>query len=133
MESFLNLLGVNGNDDLFAGSDDRLMGGTGSDRVFALTGGNNLMTGGTGADQFWIVEAAVPDRPHLITDFTSGEDAIAVGFPDLTFADLSLSQDGTSAIIGLNTATPIAALLDFQGNSLTENDFIFAEVPISET
>jgi Ca2+-binding RTX toxin-like protein len=126
VESFLNLLGVNGNDDLFAGSDDRLMGGTGSDRVFALTGG-------TGADQFWIVEAAVPDRPHLITDFTSGEDAIAVGFPDLTFADLSLSQDGTSAIIGLNTATPIAALLDFQGNSLTENDFIFAEVPISET
>ncbi|AFZ50893.1 VWA domain-containing protein [Dactylococcopsis salina] len=121
------LYGGDDNDDLIAGNDDLLTGGNGDDRLFVRQGGNNLLIGNSGADQFWIATDEIPNSPNIITDFTSGEDAIGFGgFPDLSFSDLSLSQEGSNTLIGLDANDPIAELQGVQANTLTENDFVFA-------
>ncbi|MBZ8180643.1 FG-GAP-like repeat-containing protein [Oscillatoria salina] len=128
------LYGGDGNDDFLLGRNDRLIGGDGSDRFFALVGGDNVMTGGSGADQFWIANAEIPTSANIITDFTSGEDVIGLGgFPDLTFADLSLIQQESDTLItlgadisSLEENTQLAELLGVEANTLTENDFTFA-------
>ncbi|PNW48769.1 UNVERIFIED_CONTAM: hypothetical protein BEN50_01225 [Euhalothece sp. KZN 001] len=121
------LYGGDDNDDLIAGNNDLLTGGNGDDRLFVRQGGNNLLIGNSGADQFWIATDEIPNSPNIITDFTSGEDAIGFGgFPDLSFSDLSLSQEGSNTLIGLDANDPIAELQGVQANTLTENDFVFA-------
>ncbi|PNW38855.1 UNVERIFIED_CONTAM: hypothetical protein BEN50_01825 [Euhalothece sp. KZN 001] len=120
------LYGGAGDDDLILGSNDRLIGGAGSDRFFAVAGGDNLITGGAGADEFWIANAQIPESANLITDFTSGEDKIGLGgFPELTFADLSLTPDGDNTIIGFDANTPLATLQGVTFDRLSEGDFVF--------
>jgi Ca2+-binding RTX toxin-like protein len=127
------LYGQAGDDELFAGNNDVLLGGEGEDRLFIVTQGDNILTGNTGADQFWITTAEVPNSLNTVTDFTSGEDVIGVGgFPELTFADLTLTQEEADTIIsfGANTGlvdeeTPIAVLQGIQANSLIPENFIF--------
>ncbi|AFZ50895.1 S8 family serine peptidase [Dactylococcopsis salina] len=121
------LYGGDDNDDLIAGNDDLLTGGNGDDRLFVRQGGNNLLIGNSGADQFWIATDEIPNSPNIITDFTSGEDAIGFGsFPDLSFNDLIVNQNGENTLIGLEANNPIAELQGVQANTLTENDFVFA-------
>ncbi|AFZ51391.1 cadherin domain-containing protein [Dactylococcopsis salina] len=121
------LYGGDDNDDLIAGNNDLLTGGNGDDRLLVRQGGNNLLIGNSGADQFWIATDEIPNSPNTITDFTSGEDAIGFGgFPDLSFNDLIVNQNGENTIIGLEANNPIAELQGVQANTLTENDFVFA-------
>lgn len=127
------LYGQAGNDELFAGNNDVLLGGEGEDRLLIGTQGDNLLTGNAGADQFWILTAQIPSRSNTITDFTSGEDIIGLeGFPELTFDDLTFTQEDSDTIISLgsdselvNQDTPLAELQGIQANSLTDNDFTF--------
>lgn len=70
----------------------------------------------------------------MITDFTSGEDVIGFGgFLELTFADLTLTQEDSNTIISLGADTDLveedtqlAELLGVEANTLTEDDFTFA-------
>lgn len=122
------IYGGEGNDEFLLGRSDRAIGGNGSDRFFLVTGGDNLLTGGAGEDEFWIVSQQVPTEPNLITDLTSGEDTIGFeDFPELTFEDLSLTQDGTDTILGLEPNAPIARLQGVQADRLSANDFTFTE------
>jgi Ca2+-binding RTX toxin-like protein len=129
------LYGQTGDDDLFAGNNDVLSGGEGADRLFIGTEGDNLLIGSAGADQFWMATAGqVPNSPNTITDFSSGEDVIGLGgFSELTFADLTLTQEDSDTIISLgadtdfvDVDTPLAELQGIQADSLTEDDFTFA-------
>jgi len=122
------LYGGNGDDDFFLGGNDRAVGGEGNDRFFVGTGGDNLLTGSSGADQFWIATVDVPSDGNTVTDFTSGEDVIGIaGFPDLDFDSLTLTQDESQVIIGLDENTSLATLLGLEVNDLSANDFVFAE------
>ncbi|MEL6463175.1 MAG: hypothetical protein AAFQ91_34020, partial [Cyanobacteria bacterium J06621_15] len=61
-----------GDDTVILGTEDRIIGGVGEDKFFAMSGGDNIITGGAGADQFWIATAEISESANIITDFTSG-------------------------------------------------------------
>ncbi|WP_072013745.1 amidase family protein [Myxosarcina sp. GI1] len=116
------LYGGAGNDEFFLGSKDRAFGGNGSDSFFVLAGGNNFLTGGVGADQFWIANAELPDAVNTITDFEIGKDVIGIGGLDLSFDDLSLTQQDGDTLIA--TKTQDLAILQGITASLGESDFV---------
>lgn len=84
-----SLYGDKDNDLFFLGKDDLIAGGSGDDLFFVGTGGENQITGGEGRDQFWVVNAQLPDAVNIITDFNLSEDTIGIaGYgeePNITF------------------------------------------------
>lgn len=120
--------GQGGDDQIFLGGFDRVFGGIGEDLIFVQAEGGNTITGGPDADDFWVATGGqLPNSLNIITDFTSGEDAIGFGgFPDLSFNDLIVNQNGENTIIGLEDNPSILELQGVQANTLTENDFVFA-------
>lgn len=111
-----------GDDTLILGEGDRLFGGNGSDRFFVTAGGNNTITGGRGEDQFWIATAELPDAANTITDFTIGEDVIGLAGLKIGFGDLTLTQNGDDALIGVND-NDLAVLKGIDITDLSESDF----------
>ena len=95
------IYGERGDDSFTLGAGDFFYGGAGNDQFYVQTGGGNFLTGGEGADEFWIAAAGLPnvftDGLNTITDFTSGEDVIAIaGLAGVNnFEDLSLETVGT--------------------------------------
>jgi Ca2+-binding RTX toxin-like protein len=104
------LYGGSGNDVLDGGSGkDYLDGGTGNDTMTGGSGnddlnggtGNDTMAGGSGSDFFFVTLSSGTDR---ITDFTNGQDKIALGWdiktqlPD-TYAG---SFDVAAALLNIN-------------------------------
>ncbi|BAY07980.1 phytase [Calothrix sp. NIES-2098] len=119
------LYGGSGDDKLFSNSNDSLFGGDGDDVLFAGDRGNNRLTGGNGADSFWIVNASLPTSQNIVTDFTPGIDAIAIGgIGVLQFSDLTLLQQGDNTLVKIGNAE-LASLLGITANTLTNNDFTF--------
>jgi len=115
------LYGGDGNDLFFLGSDGRFVGGDGNDHFFASTGGGNTITGGSGADQFWIVDGELPDSANTITDFEPGMDRIGIGgIGASSQADLTFTQDGSSAIISFH-CSELAVFLETEISALTDN------------
>ncbi|WP_208821564.1 hypothetical protein [Tolypothrix sp. PCC 7910] len=96
-----------GDDTFYLGSGDRALGGEGNDKFYVQEGGNNVLTGGAGADQFWVVNAEIPNKPNTITDFVLGTDVVGIG--GYVKADLTFGQDAQSnailAVKGTNVAT----------------------------
>ncbi|WP_353932756.1 hypothetical protein WJM97_09270 [Okeanomitos corallinicola TIOX110] len=96
-----------GDDIFFLGYGDRALGGEGNDEFYVGTGGNNLIAGGVGADQFWLVNAELPDAANTILDLELGMDTIGIG--GYVQADLSFGTDGlgnaTLAVQGTNVAS----------------------------
>ncbi|WP_305852043.1 nuclear transport factor 2 family protein [Tolypothrix sp. PCC 7910] len=96
-----------GDDTFYLGSGDRALGGEGNDIFYVQEGGNNILTGGAGADQFWVVNAEIPNKPNTITDFVLGTDVVGIG--GYVKADLTFGQDAQSnailAVKGTNVAT----------------------------
>ena len=119
------LYGGAGDDYLFAGSNDRLIGGNGSDRLFVRSGGDNLLTGGEGSDQFWIATGELPEEANTITDFESGMDVIGIGGLGVSFDDLSLTQDGSNAVVAA-LGQDLAILNNVQTSALGDADFDLA-------
>lgn len=120
-----------GNDTLFAGSNNRIIAGPGNDILFLGNGsGNNVVTGDMGADQFWIVtDTGALATNNTITDFTPGEDVIGLANTDLSFADLTLSEEvvsGQTRTTITALAEPLAVLLNIQATALNEANFVFA-------
>ena len=125
-----------GNDRLVGqGGDDTLLGGTGNDRLWGEAGddlldggdgddflrgwaGDDTLVGGAGTDTF--VLEALPGT-DTIADFVSGEDAIGLK-GGLTFADLSVTSDGTDSTIALGGE--IIAILEGVDVAPTAENFV---------
>ena len=111
-------LSPNCRDDFIWGDagDDIVMGGTGND---TLMGDNQ--SGGSGSDLFVF---GTGDGTDTIMDFEVGVDLIGLVAGELTFADLMLAQDGSSALLGIaSSGETLAILQGVQSSSLLENSF----------
>ncbi|MEL7036852.1 MAG: Ig-like domain-containing protein, partial [Cyanobacteria bacterium J06592_8] len=112
------LCGGEDNDTLYGGEgDDELAGEEGDDWLFGDQG-DDLISGGTGADRFVQFSDSGTDT---IRDFQLGIDLIALG-GGLSFSDLTLSQDGTSTIVSLDSQQ-LLILEDVQATTLSEDSF----------
>ena len=137
-----NIDGLGGDDTVFGGADnDKLIAGSGTDELFGGAGadslngglGDDTLTGGADADTFYFNGAFGTDT---ITDFTDGEDAI-----DLTaitgitgFEDLTISADGTDAVIDLTSqAGGTIRLEGFDVADLDADDFNFYDPSTQES
>jgi 2',3'-cyclic-nucleotide 2'-phosphodiesterase (5'-nucleotidase family)/alkaline phosphatase/endonuclease/exonuclease/phosphatase family metal-dependent hydrolase len=121
-----------GNDIVFAGTNNQIFGGFGSDQFYVGTGGgDNLLTGGRGADQFWIVtdENDLPTEANTIVDFNRREGDV-IGFANTSLSygslctDWNLRQEGRDTIIEA-FGQDVAVLEGIQANRLTESNFAF--------
>ncbi len=117
-----------GDDIIFAGSNNSIFAGADDDTLFLGSGeGDNIVTGGSGMDQFWIVtdKDMLPTNANTITDFTIGEDVIGFGFgiTDLTFEDLTLTQNGADTTIN-GLGQDLAILQGIQATDLSATDFV---------
>ncbi|KAM3108021.1 calcium-binding protein [Phormidesmis sp. 146-33] len=116
------LMGDTGVDGLFGGPDnDQLRGGAEDDTLFGEAGndilvgdaGVDFLVGGEGKDQFvytgdpFANGVATPagqtginvlNKPDIISDFTIGEDQLALGKFDLNLANLNFQQGKSSEI-----------------------------------
>jgi Ca2+-binding RTX toxin-like protein len=118
--------GGDGNDQFFAGVNDFYAGGNGDDLFFAGTGGNNKFVGGSGSDTFWLAnEGVIPTQANIVTDFEAGVDTLGINGFDLTFSDLEIRQEGSSAIVSLSN-NDLATLLNTEVQNLGVEDFSFA-------
>jgi Ca2+-binding RTX toxin-like protein len=96
------IFGNSGNDMLFgADDDDSIHGGTGDDYI---EGGvdNDQLRGGKGDDVFGFNEG---DGTDVIEDFGNGGDVIDLTSMGLTFDDIFLSQDESTAVIEAGDVT----------------------------
>jgi glycerophosphoryl diester phosphodiesterase len=86
------------------------------------------VTGGPGADQFWLLTDSqdIPAMAQTITDFTVGEDVIGFATTGFSFADLNITQNGSSTVVTLTeTDKDLAILLNTQVSQITESSFTF--------
>ena len=107
------------------GSSDRIIGGDGDDKFFAMSGGDNIITGSAGADQFWIANAEIPGPANIITDFTIGEDVLGIAGLGIGFEDLSITQQDDTTLIAANSSD-LAILQGISADNLSTNNFAFA-------
>ncbi|MDZ7969592.1 MAG: alkaline phosphatase family protein [Nostoc sp. DedSLP03] len=120
------LYGGSGDDKLFSSVNDSLFGGDGDDVLFAGQKGGNSLAGGAGADQFWIANASLPSSKNIVADFAIGIDKIGLGGIGVTpFSALTLLQQGADTIVKLGN-TELASLLQITSTNLTANDFVFS-------
>ena len=121
-----NRLYLGGGDDIaILGMSDKIVGGAGDDKFFAMNGGDNVITGGAGADQFWIATAETPDSANIITDFTSGEDVLGIAGLGIGFDDLSITQQDDNTLIAANNSE-LVILQGINADSLIADNFAFA-------
>ncbi|MBE9215027.1 pre-peptidase C-terminal domain-containing protein [Plectonema cf. radiosum LEGE 06105] len=113
-----------GDDTVILGMSDRIIGGAGDDKFFALSGGDNIITGGAGADQFWIATTEIPQAANIITDFTSGEDVLGIAGLGIGFDDLSITGQDDNTLIGAN-GSDLAILQGIGATSLSADNFAF--------
>ncbi|WP_445638516.1 esterase-like activity of phytase family protein [Nostoc sp. DSM 114161] len=119
------LYGGSGDDKLFSGVNDSLFGGDGDDVLFAGQAGGNKLSGGNGIDQFWIANASLPTAKNIVSDFTIGTDKIGLGGIGVTqFSALTLLQQGSDTLVKTGN-TELALLVGITSTSLTANDFVF--------
>ena len=106
-----HIRGLGGNDRLLGGEgDDTLEGGAGNDALMGeegddtLDGGadDDVLYGGSGEDTFVFQASHGTDT---ILDFTDGDDTIDLSaLTDITgFSDLTITQEGTTAVIDLSS------------------------------
>ncbi len=124
------LIGDGADNRLWGGNgDDRLEGGAGLDRLYGGDGadtingglGNDWFVGGAGADVFVFDANWGTDT---VSDFEDGVDLLDLSGSGLTFADLTITQSGTSTIISGPGGNAIE-LDNILAADITSADFIF--------
>jgi len=81
---------------------------------------NDILSGGIGRDRFVLTAGSDPD---LITDFTKGEDLVVLA-SGLTFAQLSITQNGNAAFIRIGQNNQLlAAVNGVLASAIDPNDF----------
>jgi 3-phytase/alkaline phosphatase D len=123
-----------GQDDdiLYAGKNNTVFGGDGSDRFYiGFGGGDNWLIGGKGSDQFWLTasDANLPAEANIITDFSIAEgDVLGFANTSLTYGSLGvdwkLRQEGRNTIIEV-FGQDVAILEGVRADRLTESNFLF--------
>ncbi|MEL7226536.1 MAG: hypothetical protein AAGL17_17300, partial [Cyanobacteria bacterium J06576_12] len=124
------ILGGEGNDRILGGAgrdvllgemgDDRILGGEGNDVIMGVTG-NDALIGGGGSDLFVF---GTGDGTDVIRDFEIGTDQIGLVAGELTFADLTITQQGNSTILGITSSgESLAILRNVQASALGESSF----------
>ncbi|MEO1743095.1 MAG: DVUA0089 family protein, partial [Cyanobacteria bacterium J06629_9] len=116
--------GKSGNDILSGDAgDDLIYGDAGDDILMGVTGNDILVgdnfSGGTGGDLFVF---GTGDGTDTILDFQVGTDRIGLVEGELTFADLTLTQDGANTLLGVGSET-LAVLNNVMASALSESDF----------
>lgn len=105
-----SLRGREGNDTLDGGgAGDLLIGGDGDDSL----------TGGGGGDEFRLNTG---DGTDTITDFQIGNDVIGLQGVGISFAGLSITQDGNDAVVAFADVEII--LIDRSAGDLSASDFL---------
>ena len=120
--SIENAIGTTGNNIMNGSAEaNRLEGHNGDDTLNGRAGADHL-TGGNGADTF---EFRRGDGADTITDFTDGTDSIEFDIENLTFADLTITDDDDDVIINYG-GTDSIRLEGVQSEELSASDFAFA-------
>lgn len=70
--------------------NNRLYGGQGEDQLFA--GSEDILFGGSEADEFWVVNNTLPEGENIVGDFTLGTDIIGLAGVNLSFDQLNISD-----------------------------------------
>lgn len=119
-----------GNDLIYGnGGRDLLVGDAGNDKIWAAEGddvlasgaGDDTLYGGGGHDLFVY---GLEDGIDIIEDFRAGEDGLGLIQGELTFADISLTQDGHHTVLGVTSTGETLAILKFtQASALDESSF----------
>jgi serralysin len=126
--------GTAGNDGLVGTSlFDTINAGAGDDWIIGGAG-NDKMAGGSGADTFVFTTPSWGNAngADVITDFQVGEDVLHFHNPSsgmASFADLALSQVGTSTVISYGTAGESITLVGVDLGELMSHastDFLFS-------
>ncbi|MEM8504358.1 MAG: calcium-binding protein, partial [Cyanobacteria bacterium P01_D01_bin.1] len=118
--------GKSGNDILSGDAgDDLIYGDAGDDIIMGVTGNDTLIgdnfSGGTGSDLFVFGNG---DGTDTILDFQVNIDRIGLVAGELTFADLTITQDGSNTLLGVASSGETLAILNgVQASALTESSF----------
>ncbi|MEM8828063.1 MAG: DUF4347 domain-containing protein [Cyanobacteria bacterium P01_G01_bin.19] len=110
-------------DDLLSGDggNDEIRGGAGDDLLMGVTG-NDTLIGEAGSDTFVFGNGDGTDR---INDFDPSEDLIGLVDGELTFADISLTQEGNNTILGVSgTGEELALLVKVSADAITDDSFV---------
>ncbi|WP_321945843.1 putative Ig domain-containing protein [Paraburkholderia sp. J10-1] len=110
-----NLIGGDGNDTLTANNADAMLDGG---------RGNNTLVGGTGKDLFVVHRRDNGVDTIVNFNVARGEQIDLVGFTGKQFKDLTLTQQGTSVVVGLGNGQTIV-LQNQTVASLTAAQFVF--------
>ena len=119
------LYGGDGNDTLYAGTNDFLSGGDGNDILYAGKGGNTLY-GGAGADKFYLAYNGVPTSTNTIADFEVAIDKLFIlGVSGaIDFSKVSLTAKGTDTLVTAG-GRDLALLTGIGSGSLNASSFAF--------
>nr|WP_329626331.1 Ig-like domain-containing protein [Planktothrix agardhii] len=115
------LFGDFGDDTLDGGEgNDILTGGQGNDWLVGA-GGDDTLTGGAGNDRFYLASSF---GNNLITDFTNGEDIIALT-GGLTFEQLEITSFNGSTLIKIaSSQQQLAELFGVDSNLIGKSNFV---------
>ncbi|MEM6255085.1 MAG: calcium-binding protein, partial [Cyanobacteria bacterium P01_D01_bin.156] len=120
-------IGGKAGNDILSGDegDDLIYGDDGDDILMGVTG-NDILVGdnfsdGSGSDLFVFGSG---DGTDTVLDFEVGIDRIGIVEGEFTFADVTLTQDGTNTLLGISTTGETLAILNnVQASALGESDF----------
>ncbi|MEM6839796.1 MAG: hypothetical protein AAF609_23540, partial [Cyanobacteria bacterium P01_C01_bin.120] len=115
-------------DDVVSGAEgsDIVIGGAGNDTLMGVTGtdyliGDSLSSGG-GSDLFVYGN---DDGTDIILDFEVGIDQIGLVEGELTFADLTLTQNGGNTLLTVTETSEVLAVLNnVEATGIGEDSFV---------
>ncbi|MEO0884438.1 MAG: calcium-binding protein, partial [Cyanobacteria bacterium J06648_10] len=120
-------IGGKGGNDVLSGDagDDFIWGDDGDDIIMGVSGDDTLVgdnfSNGSGSDLFVFGNG---DGTDTIVDFEVGIDRIGLVEGELTFADLMVTQDGRSTLLGVaSSGETLAILQNVHASALTEDSF----------
>ena len=109
-----------GNDTVnITGSENRIYG-DGDDALFFGT--DDYVIGGEGSDQFWVADPDLPTTANRIADFELDNDVIGCNNLGCRFANLTLTQQKDNTLTAV-ADTNVAVLQGIDANSFNASNF----------